>query len=70
MFHSCKNLKEINFCNFYTKNLIDKSYMFFGCECLQKIDLSNFDTKNVLDMSGLFYVLWLPKYKRNRFIII
>ena len=55
MFKNCKNILEIKFINFDTKNVTDMSGMFYNCTSLKNLDITNFDTKNVYDMSGMFY---------------
>ena len=54
MFADCKNIININFKNFNSKEVKNMKYMFTGCANLEKIDLSSLDTKNVIDMEGLF----------------
>ena len=50
-------LKEINFGDFNTNNVINMSKLFSGCISLEKIDFNeakNFRTGNVIDMSYMF----------------
>ena len=54
MFAGCKNIININFKNFNTKNTINMKYMFTGCTNIESLDLSSFNTKNVIDMEGMF----------------
>ena len=54
MFAGCKNIININFKNFNTKNIINMRYMFTGCINIEYLDLSSFDTSNVKDMEGMF----------------
>ena len=54
MFGGCKNIININFKYFNTKNVINMRYMFTGCINLEILDLSPFNTKNVIDMEGIF----------------
>ena len=54
IFYQCSSLTNINFSNFYTKNVINMSNMFYGCSSLTNLDLSNFDTKNVTNMNKMF----------------
>ena len=54
MFAGCKNIININFSNFNSKNIINMRYMFSGCINLNNLDLSSFNTKNVINMEGMF----------------
>ena len=54
MFAGCKNIININFKNFNTKNVTNMRYMFTGCSNIENLDLSSFNTKNVRDMEGMF----------------
>ena len=54
MFNGCKDILEINFTNFDTKNVKDMSYMFSQCDKLTSLDLSNFYTPIVHNMSYMF----------------
>lgn len=49
------NLKQINFKNFDTSNVVTMSGMFGNCQKLSELDLSGFDTSKVTDMSYMFY---------------
>ena len=51
MFYNCNSLE---FFDFDTSNVKNKSYMFNYCISLSKINLITFYAKNVEDMSGLF----------------
>ena len=48
-------VKEIQFNNVDTSQVINMHSMFSGCGNLQELDLSSFDTSNVTDMSDMFY---------------
>ena len=54
IFTNCSSLKNLDFSNFNTDNVIDVSGMLSGCSSLTDLDLSNFNTKNVTDMSCMF----------------
>ena len=54
MFYECRNIIEIDFSSFDTKNVINMSQMFRECQNLTKINLSNFDTQNVTNMKFMF----------------
>jgi surface protein len=54
MFYKCKNIIEINFINFDTKNVINMNGMFSGCSSLINLDVSKFETNKVYDMSFMF----------------
>ena len=60
MFYNCKNIIDIDFSKFDTKNVIDMKYMF-GCISLKTLNLSSFNTKNVKDMSNMFYKCYFLK---------
>ena len=53
-FSECKNIEEIEFINFDTKNVTDMSEMFYDCTFLKKLDISKLDTKNVTNMKMMF----------------
>jgi surface protein len=55
MFYKCKNINEIEFIIFDTKNVTNMSHMFDGCSSLKNVNLNNFDTKNVTNMSYMFF---------------
>jgi surface protein len=55
MFYDCKNILEINFTQFDTKNVTKMNHMFFFCSSLTTLDVSKFDTKNVTKMQCMFY---------------
>ena len=54
MFAGCKNIIDIDFKSFITKDVIDMKYMFSGCKKLKHLDLSSFNTTNVTNMAGMF----------------
>lgn len=54
MFYRCYNLKEIQFNNVDTSNVISMKLMFADCNELENIELSRLDTSNVKDMSWMF----------------
>ena len=54
MFAGCKNIININFKSFITKDVTDMKYMFSGCTKLKFLDLSTFNTTNVTNMAGMF----------------
>ncbi len=55
MFANCKNLKEIDFGNFFDGlKPTDVSYMFYNCPNLENVDLTNLDTSEVVNMSNMF----------------
>ena len=57
MFVGCKNIININFKSFNTKNIMNMKYMFYGCTKLNKIlNIIEWDTKNVENMSGMFWL--------------
>ena len=55
LFYGCKDIKEIDFSNFDTSNVIYMRYMFNECSSLTSLDLSNFDTSKVTDTQFMFY---------------
>ena len=55
MFSGCKNIIDINFTSFITKNIKNMSHMFANCVNLTNLDLSSFDTRNTYDMKGMFF---------------
>ena len=56
IFYSNNKIISITFSKyFYTKNIIDMSYLFYNCESLSFIDITYFNTENVKDMSYMFY---------------
>ena len=54
MFEHCKNILEINFTQFDTKNVTKMNSMFSHCSSLKTLDVSKFDTKNVTNMCDIF----------------
>ena len=54
MFAGCKNIINIDFKSFITKDVTDMKYMFSGCKKLENLDLSSFNTTNVTNMAGMF----------------
>ena len=54
MFCNCSSLKEINFTNINTNNVIDMSYMFNGCSSLSKLNISNFNINNMTNINFIF----------------
>ena len=54
LFYGCKDIKEIDFSNFDTSNVIYMRYMFNECSSLTSLDLSNFDTSKVTDTQQMF----------------
>ena len=54
MFYGCKNILEINFRQFDTKNVSNMNRMFSGCSSLTTLNVSKFDTKYVTRMSYMF----------------
>ena len=54
MFTNCKNITNIDFSKFKTKDAINMEYMFSGCSHLINLNLSNFNTENVINMRGMF----------------
>ena len=54
MFNDAYRVKEIQFNNVDTSQVIDMSYMFFDCSNLTHFDLSGFNTFNVTNMRGMF----------------
>ena len=55
MFAGCKNIKNIKFIRFNTKNVTNMKYIFYKCEKLKNINLFSFETKKVIDLSYMFY---------------
>lgn len=55
MFYRCYNLKEIQFNNVDTSNVISMKLMFADCNKLENIELSRLDTSNVINMSKMFF---------------
>ena len=55
MFGECKNIININFQNFNTKDVTNMSFMFYECSNLANLNLSSFDTGSVTNMSSMFY---------------
>ena len=56
MFAGCKNIININFKSFNTKNIMNMKYMFYGCTKLNKIlNIIEWDTKIVENMSYMFF---------------
>jgi len=56
MFAGCKNIININFISFNTKNVTNMSWMFADCCSLNNLEgIYKCDTKNVTNMSGMFY---------------
>ena len=56
MFAECKNIINIGFIYFNTKNITNMSYMFTECNNLNNLNLSSFDTKNVYNAVGIFLI--------------
>ena len=54
MFYNCSCLKQIEFINPQTEEVIDMHSMFNGCKEVEYLDLSNFNTSNVTDMGCMF----------------
>ena len=54
MFCGCRNILEIDFSFFDTKNVINMNSMFKYCSSLKYINLSSFNTSKVCDMSEMF----------------
>ena len=54
MFGECKNIININFQNFNTKDVTNMSFMFYECSNLASLDLSSFDTGSVTNMNNMF----------------
>ena len=54
-FSGCDFIREINFLQFYKKDVEDMSFMFHGCSALVNINLSKIKTSNVKNMSYMFY---------------
>ena len=54
MFMGAKDLTEISFINFDTRNIKIMSKMFYGCEYLNSLNLSSFNTQNVQSMESMF----------------
>ena len=53
MFCNCTSLKEIDFTNFYSNQVINIRCIFLKCASLSYINLSKFKTYNIKDMSGM-----------------
>ena len=51
LFYGCKDIKEIDFSNFDSSNVIYMRYMFNECFSLISLDLSNFDTSELTDIN-------------------
>ena len=51
LFYGCKDIKEIDFSNFDSSNVIYMRYMFNECSSLISLDLSNFDTSELTDIN-------------------
>lgn len=49
-----KQLENITFNNFDTRNSTNTSYMFYGCSGLSSLDLSTFDTSKATIMNDMF----------------
>ena len=56
MFAGCKNITNIEFISFNTKNVTNMKYMFYECRNLKNLNIYSFDTKNVTDMSYVFMI--------------
>ena len=54
MFSFCSSLKQLNFSNFNTNNVIYMSGMFSSCSSLKELNLSNFNTNKVTYMRKMF----------------
>ncbi len=56
MFSGRSSLKQLNFDNFKTNNVIDMSYMSWGCSLLKELYISNFNASKVNDndMNNIF----------------
>ena len=54
LFAGCVSLKEINFSNFQTQNMLFATSMFNGCSSIEKLNLSGFNTEKVLYFSTVF----------------
>ena len=54
MFYLCKNIIDIDFSFFKTKEVTNMSNMFCYCTNITELDLSSFNTENVKDMSKMF----------------
>ena len=54
MFSGCKNIIDIKFISFNTRNVTNMKYMFHKCKSLKFIFLIPFETKNVISMEGMF----------------
>ena len=70
MFAGCKNIINIDFKSFITKDVIDMKYMFSGCKKLEYLNLSSFNTKNVTNMAGMFGELNDAFFNADKFIIV
>ena len=55
MFEDCENIKEIQFDNINTSQVVNMDSMFNRCSNLTSLDLSNFDTSKVEYASYMFY---------------
>ena len=55
MFNGLMNIKEIQFNNVDTSNVMYMELMFRDCSSLTFLDLSSFDTSSVADMQAMFY---------------
>lgn len=55
MFKYCESVINLNFENFYTKQVTDMSEMFFDCVSLINLNFFNFNTYLVTNMSYMFY---------------
>ena len=68
LFKDCNSLKEINFIQFYRKNIVDMSQMFYNCTGLIKLNFSSFNSVNVKNMSDMFSLcVRLKKYDFSNF---
>ena len=54
LFGNWTSLKNIDFANIDTSNVINMSDMFYGCSSLINLNLDNFNTSRVKDISSLF----------------
>ena len=55
MLEGCYSLKEINFPNFNTNNIINMSFMFKRCSSLEEINFSNFNINNLTNFDNIFF---------------
>ena len=55
MFHSCKEIIEMNLTHFNTSKVSNMLSMFDGCTNLKYLDVSNIDTSKVRDMGRMFF---------------